>query len=72
MSPFIPLLREAHAVTIAHQRGDATIAAICARTRLPVPTVNEWAGLLRLPIRPPNYPSSARHVGLVLDNITLP
>lgn len=50
MTDFISALREAHAVTVSHQMGDTTCAAICKRTRLPVPVVREWSHLLQLPL----------------------
>lgn len=50
MTDFISALREAHAVTVSHQMGDTTCAAICKRTRLPFPVVREWSHLLQIPL----------------------
>lgn len=70
MSVFIDTLREAHAVTTAHMMGDDSCAAICRRTRLPVPTVREWLRLLNLPSREPLAGTKDFQPGFVLDAIT--
>jgi hypothetical protein len=72
MTPFVEILREAHAITVSHAMGDVTVGAICQRTRLPLPTVLEWAKLLRLPLQPQGQSAVYResHPGIVLDTIT--
>lgn len=67
MANFVQSLTEAHAVFVSYMMGDDTCAAICRRTRLPVPTVREWLRLLNLRVRENNEDSKEARDGFVLN-----
>lgn len=48
-SHFNTALAEAHAITIAHNRGCRSVPVIALRTGLSITTVAEWVELLKLP-----------------------